>query len=443
MRFGVSKETITPCFPMQTACTGRYTENFKGVHDDVFCRCLVLDDDKEKLILMSYDLLFHDRELNHALEVYAQQTYGVNPSSLVLSYTHSHTAPACRGYNRGHHSDRYEDYLLEKGKLCMDKAMYSMTEGTMEYGSAEIFRNCSRRGYVNGVPENAPNPGRERDTQLFVLCLRDLKQNIRSILVNYACHPVFYPVRDSLSAEFPGRLCQLLDTEYFGCTSLFMQSAAGDVRPMLTLDPTPAEDGSYHWFWNEMNFSHVDQMAKGLQADVNALLGSENMKQTEPDFASDSFVLDLPMEPKPLEYFTESVSYYCSPEGNPNQEHAAYISAGAYDTMPKSLPLHCQTLRISKDLYLATVGGEPCFPVKQMVQTVFEGLDLCFVGYTDACAYVVDDTMLEEGGYEPNAHLEYGLIGPFVKGLDEKYIQGFKASLDRLKQTTIFSGGVL
>lgn len=434
MLFGVSKEIITPQYPVKIACNGRYNDDSVGIHDDVFCRCLVMNDGKQTLIFMSYDLLFHDRELNNTLADYAQEKYGVKRSAFVVSYSHAHTAPATRGYNRNHHNDLYEAYLIEKGKLCVDKAMCSLFEGSMEYGSAEVFHNCSRRGYVKGVCENAPNPTRARDTELFVLCIRDNKQTIRSILVNYACHPVFYPTRDSISAEFPGRLCQLLDTEYFGCTSLYMQSAAGDVRPALTLDPTPAEDGSYHWFWNEMNFGHVDQMAKGLQADVNSILNGENMKPVEPDFASDSFVVDMPMDPAPLSYFEESVSYYCSPEGNSNLENARWIAGGAYESMPDSLPLHCQTLRLSRELYLATVGGEPCFPVKQVIRSVFAGLDLCFVGYTDACAYVVTDEMLDEGGYEPGAFLEYGLIGPFRKGLNEKYISGFQDSLERLSR---------
>jgi len=100
--------------------------------------------------------------------------------------------------------------------------------------------------------------------------------------------------------------------------------------------------------------------------------------------------------------------------------------------MPRSLPLHCQTLRLSKDLFVATVGGEPCFPVKELVRSAFAGRNLCFIGYTDACAYVVSDAMLDEGGYEPNAFLEYGLIGPFEKGLDEKYRSSFRESLNRL-----------
>ena len=145
MVFGVSKETITPSFPVKIACNGRYNDGSIGIHDDVFCRCLMMDDGNQKLIFLSYDPLFHDREPNNTLADYEQQKNGVTPSSFVHSCTHAHTAPACRGYNPNHHSDLYEAYLVEKGKLCIDKTMYSLFEETLEYVTVEIFRNCSPR----------------------------------------------------------------------------------------------------------------------------------------------------------------------------------------------------------------------------------------------------------------------------------------------------------
>ena len=51
---------------------------------------------------------------------------------------------------------------------------------------------------------------------------------------------------------------------------------------------------------------------------------------------------------------------------------------------------------------------------------------------TDDCAYLVDDRVLSEGGYEPECFIEYNLKGPFKPGLDKKYTGGFKASFERI-----------
>ena len=132
MKFGIAKDIITPIAPMKLACAGGdMDKDFLTVHDDVFVRCLVLDDGKEKAVMMSFDLLFHDRELNRMLAEYAKEKYGVNPAAFVVSYIHAHTAPATRSYNPGAHNEEYEKFLLERSKDCLDRAMCVMFEGTV------------------------------------------------------------------------------------------------------------------------------------------------------------------------------------------------------------------------------------------------------------------------------------------------------------------------
>ena len=75
MRFGTGKDIITPVAPMNVACNGVFDKPFVWVHDDVYVRCLVLDDGKEKAVLMAFDLLFHDHVLNDQVAAYAHEKY--------------------------------------------------------------------------------------------------------------------------------------------------------------------------------------------------------------------------------------------------------------------------------------------------------------------------------------------------------------------------------
>ena len=85
MNFGVSKDIITPILPTRLACPQYDREKvFVDVHDDIYVRALVLDDGNEKILFMSFDLLFHDRILNQKIEVYAQEKHGINPASARL-----------------------------------------------------------------------------------------------------------------------------------------------------------------------------------------------------------------------------------------------------------------------------------------------------------------------------------------------------------------------
>ena len=77
-------------------------------------------------------------------------------------------------------------------------------------------------------------------------------------------------------------------------------------------------------------------------------------------------------------------------------------------------------------------GGEPCYGIKKLAREAFKGHNICFIGYTDACAYLPDDKVLEEGGYEAECHLEYGHKGPFKKSINKLLTDGFLKSLEQI-----------
>lgn len=426
MRAGCSKEIITPTKSMKLACAELFDKNFKYVHDDVYVRCLVLDDGKNKTVLMAMDLLFHDNELKDTLALYAEKKYGIEKSAVVVGYTHAHTAPAARGYNLNHHDDEYENFLISRVMTCLDRAMCSMFDAEIEYGSFECDFNVSRRGNVNGIFGNIPDFTYPRDREFCVLCVRDEERNIRSVVANYACHPVFYPAQDSVSGEFPARLCQLLDTKYYGSVSLFFQSAGADVRPRPTVDEEKLAAPGAGWPWRQdLTFADVSAFAESMCSKVSEVIQNGDLVKYELTIASQSFDIELPMEGKSLEFFKEQAENMKDHRDNPNREHALYIANGGYGKLSDSLSLRASVIKLSDELYVATLGGEPCFGVKETIKSVFWDKKVLFIGYTDSSAYIVDDRVLSEGGYEPTCHLEYCLKGPFKAGVDERYRKAF------------------
>ncbi len=426
MYFGISKDIITPPFNMVLACARGNTGNYEYVHDDVFVRCLAMSDGENKTVLMSMDLLFHERSLNNDLAAYAKEKYGVEPSAFVLGCTHDHIAPSARGYSQDFANEEYEAYLLDRAKKTLDRAMNTMFEGTIEHTTFEAFFSISRRGYKDGVFMNFADPKHKRDTEFGVLVVRDLFGDVKSVVMSYGCHPVFYPADSSLSGEFPARVCQLIDANYYGCISLYFQSAGGDVRPMATV-----VDGK---FAQPLPFSHVDRFAKSIADDVIKAVDSKNYK-FDLNIASDEFAAVLPMEEQSKERFKELCDEFIQyGEKNINYINANYIAnEGGHEILPRELPLHCQTVKLCDEVYIATMGGEPTNHVKECVKECFKDKKMFFIGYTDCCAYVVNDFELDEGGYEALCYFEYRLIGPFKKGIDEKIQKGFKASLKKLK----------
>lgn len=263
------------------------------------------------------------------------------------------------------------------------------------------------------------------------MTLTDAQGDVCAILCNYPCHPVFYPATDTISGEFPGRVSQLLESRYYGATALYTQSSAGDVRPRPTVKTL--EDGTLTF--QKLPFSAIDAFAKSMADCVSDWIEKGKWKTVEPSFAADAFTIELAIRPAPLAAFAEKLAYQKRKNipGNPDWLNAEHALNGGYDDMAEHVTIHGQTLRISDSLYVVAMGGEPCFGVKNAVKKAFDDKDVCFIGYTDDCAYLVDDYVLSEGGYEAECHIEYNLKGPFQAGVDEKYIEGFSASRRRIE----------
>jgi hypothetical protein len=90
-----------------------------------------------------------------------------------------------------------------------------------------------------------------------------------------------------------------------------------------------------------------------------------------------------------------------------------------YDDMPDDIELRAGFAKLSENLYIAYMGGEPCYEVKQKLEALFPGVTLLFFGYADSTAYIPDDKIIAEGGYEAEGSaVEYGHKGSLKSGVD-------------------------
>ena len=87
MRFGTAKVITTPPFKMKLSCSGKMDVDYEDIYDDVYARCLVFENGDRRFVLMSFDLLFHDRSLNNTIAEYANEKYDVYEKGSVCAYT--------------------------------------------------------------------------------------------------------------------------------------------------------------------------------------------------------------------------------------------------------------------------------------------------------------------------------------------------------------------
>jgi hypothetical protein len=433
MKFGIAKELITP--PLKTHMGGYgslYVKHFVGIHDDLFVKTLLLDDGRRRIVLMTCDLLMHDYALTETIGEYIESRHGIPRGNLVLSYTHSHAGPALEGYDPGQASPEYENFLLDRMKSCIDRACVNIVEGRMEFGSAEGDWNINRRLIVNGQMRLAPNLSGNKDRTINILKLSDTAGQCKALFLNYACHPVTLGDTLWISAEFPGRLCQVLDTHFYGCTTMFFQGAGANSRPLITAGPDNK--------WKGCSFEEVDGMASAMAISVRNALDSGKLQPVAPDLAARQFLVTLETEVYPKEFFQKVLDDPKLADSPPTLNEARLVLE-RYDRTDNTVPLHAAIIRLADGIYIASLCGEVCLEVKQEIEKVFEGKRLIFIGYCDGTAYIPDDKLIDEGGYEVDGSVvEFCLKGRFKKGINLKLREAYGTNLRRLEEERTASG---
>ena len=442
LRFGTAKDIITPCTRTTMMGFGSvYGTPFKSIHDDLYVRTLLLQDDSNSILLIGLDLCFHDDSLPETLRAYAYKKYMVPRDNLLVIYSHTHYGPTVKGYDLLFYSDEYEDFLYQRIIQCIDRAFLNVIEGTLTYASVEGDWNISRRILVDGVMQFKPNLDGDRDKSIYILKLSDVRGHVRALLTNFACHPSNLNSPGMLSSEFPGRLCHLLEAQNYGCTALFFQGCGADTKLRIG-----AKSSRFH----PISFDECNEVASAMALRVQNTLLNGKWQDIEPALASKIFQIRMPLDVYPRSFFEENLQRYSQNSkqrfdksmiipGEDNSLLMMWSRAGYildhYDEMPDDLMLNCGIIRLSKDFYIFTVGGEPSYDVKRVLQQVLPSeYTMLFFGYNDAIAYVPSDKVLAEGGYEggDRSVVEYRLKGKFKKGIDRLFMEGFKNALDNL-----------
>lgn len=421
MRFGVARDLVTPALPTHMGGYGSlFGQYFTAIHDDLYVKALVLDDGRQKALLMTYDLLMHSFELTERLAAYAGQAHGVPREQVVVSYTHNHAGPAIEGYDPGQSSAEYEAFLFERSRTCIDRAFVNMIEGSACFGTVSGDWNINRRARADGKIVNAPNLAGSKDRELNILCLADFHGECRALLLNYACHPVTLASTLWISSEYPGRLCQLLETRFYGCTALFFQGAGATTRPLVSAAPPS---------WKRCSFEEVDGMAAAMAISVQNAVAANRLVPFELKLAGGTFVVHLETEVQPKAFFTRLLE---QSDRAPHLRERVKTILENYDGTDNTVPVHGGIVRLGDDLCIAWLCGEVCYEVKQEIAKVFAGTRLIFIGYCDGVAYIPDDKLIGEGGYEVDGSVvEFCLKGRFKRGITQKLTDAYRGVLAR------------
>lgn len=263
LQIGWGHADITPAEPCLVA--GQfYARVSEQVLDPVTATALALDNSHDAAVIVSCDLVGIPNELRDAVRDHLSDVDGLDPLKVMISATHTHTAPEVRIpiFGTGHTStvlgvdldamdaEAYQPFAARRIADAVRQAWTSRRPGRIAYGQGTAVIGRNRRwvdvagkatmyGNTNS-PDFSHIEGYE-DHSLGLITTYDADGQLTGIVVNVACTSQVSEHLFAISADFWHETRQEIRHRFGKDLFVLGQcSAAGDQSPHLLYDK-PAE----------------------------------------------------------------------------------------------------------------------------------------------------------------------------------------------------------
>ena len=220
LRVGAARVDITPpadaALPM--AGYASRTEGFRGIHDHVFVRAIVLDDGASQLGLVAWESLFVPEAIWSETSRRIAAETGIPPERLLLSAVHDHGAPTLPGANATPAQLAYIKTVEEGAVEAVRKAKSQLQPARFGVGTTTAYVNVNRRefsagrGWWLGFNENGPS-----DKTVTVVRFEDLTGKPIALWINYGVHAVVMgPDNYQVTGDLAGATSRFVEQHYLG-----------------------------------------------------------------------------------------------------------------------------------------------------------------------------------------------------------------------------------
>jgi len=156
--YGIGRRTINPQMPISLA--GYFNVRmWRKVLDDIEVRVLVLKQHEQYCALVQFDLVTVSQELADAFYKEISDVKELACRNMIVTATHSHTAPEVRTTNPGCHPD-YIPFAAKRAAEALRQALGGMARGEVFGGLTKDKRFCFNRRYWMKDGTVVTNPGK-------------------------------------------------------------------------------------------------------------------------------------------------------------------------------------------------------------------------------------------------------------------------------------------
>lgn len=219
MRAGCARASITPPLGIPLAGFAARTTGAQGVHDDLFARAVVLEEDTTRLALVVCDLCEMDETFVARVRRQIEAASGIPAHAVMVAATHTHAAPATFPLYSLPPDPGWLDVLADRVTVTVVAALHNLAPAVISVGV----------GHEATVGRNRRRPDAPADPVLTVVRL-DRQGAAPAILVHYACHPtVLGPDNLLISRDYVGFTVDAVERAADGF-ALFTNGACGDIN---------------------------------------------------------------------------------------------------------------------------------------------------------------------------------------------------------------------
>jgi len=412
IRFAAEGTDITPGRSVPLAGFRARTAAYETVADRLEANAVLLTDGGTRLVLLGVDVLYVGPRIR--AELLERLRGVVLPGELLLCASHTHFAPATDPTKPllGRVDDAYVEELLGRLETLVRRTLAVQRAATVRYAEGFADHSINRRllrkftvdrsGLRFNAMLSAPNPLGPRDERVRVMTIHGPSHEVLAVIWNYACHPVGYPERLMVSADFPGVVRAALRQRYgLRIPVVFLQGFSGDTRPGNS-DPRRGlvdrlkavmRGPRFHGFTAD----EWRCWATGLATAVLRAVGDATSDgQALPGLVSTGRI-EVPIQ--------------------------RFVSDAAPDRS-----VSFQVANLGDCVILVAISAEPVVDYVRSVQALFPAYRVVPVGYVDdVFGYLPTREMLAQGGYEVDGFLEsLSLRGPLQSDVEAECLRALQ-----------------
>ena len=136
-RAGAATSNITPW--LGVSIDGGFRDHIAtNVHDELHARCIVLDDGQTRLALVVVDSCMVPREIFDEAKRLAFQRTGIPASNMLMSATHTHSAPTATPVFQSDPDPEYQKFLARRIADGLWRAANNLAPAKVGWGSAQV-----------------------------------------------------------------------------------------------------------------------------------------------------------------------------------------------------------------------------------------------------------------------------------------------------------------